>query len=58
MCYDSSRYEWARRAVQMKEERMRAEQHNTEEKEAREKREGERGKSPGFPWTWIPAFLR
>ena len=58
MCYDSNRYEWARRAVRMQEEQLRAEQRKAEEKEAREKAKGEREKRPRFPWAWVPAFLR
>ena len=42
MCYDSNRYEWARRAVRMQEEQLRAEQRKAEEKEAREKAKGDR----------------
>ena len=58
MCYDSNRYEWARRAVRMQEEQLRAEQREAAEKEARKKAKGEKEQGRGFPWNWFPAFLR
>ena len=58
MCYDSTRYQWARRAARMQAEIDRAEARKAEEREARQKDEGKNQPGPGFPWSLIPAFFR
>jgi hypothetical protein len=58
MCYDSSRYEWARRTARMKAERDRVEALRAEVREARKKDEGNRQPAPRFPWSLIPDFFR